>query len=218
VWGVGASPSGPEGATVVDAASNVRFPMVLRWDAGRLTLANEQPFGIEFNGFQLPFELFRVSTRTDATGAPLESPAIVARAVCGQINVYGAFLRRLGFCNPASDVLLAYGAANMRLHEGGVLRAPAGLGTARVTITATEIRADFTGSTLRADAHNFGILALDGDGNPRPLDYVGATRRTARADGTIERVTLSSATPLTGRVRAYVMVDAFAAAAAESTP
>lgn len=217
VWGVGAIP-GESGASVVDPSSSVRFPMVMRWDGGRLTIANEQPFFIDFNGFQLPFEQFRVSTRTDLTGAPQESPALVARAVCGRIDVYGAFLRRLGFCNPSSDILLAYGAADMRLHPGGPLRAPSGLGTPEFSRSATELRAELTGSTLRAQAHNFGLLALDAEGRPIALDYVRQTRAVARADGTIERVTLATPTPLTGAVRVYLMVDAFAAARSDLTP
>lgn len=217
VWGVGASPSGADGATVVDPASNVRFAMVMRWEGGRLTFVNEAPFGIEFNGFQLPFEVFRVSTRTDATGAPLESPALVARAVCGNINFYGTFLRRLGFCNPVSDVLLAFGGASLRLHQGGTLNAPAGLGTPRITVTASEVRVDLDGATLRASEHNLGVLVLDGEGRPLSLDYVSQTRVTTSADGTATRVTLTATPALSGRVRAYLMVDAFAAASVDAT-
>ncbi|MEZ4390786.1 MAG: hypothetical protein R3A48_06785 [Polyangiales bacterium] len=218
VWGVGASPSESGDGSVVDPASSVRFPMVMRWDGGRLTIANEQPFYIDFNGFQLPFERFRVSTRTDAAGSALESPALVARAVCGSIDVYGAFLRRLGFCNPTSDTLLAFGAADMRVHAGGPLRAPKGVGTPRITLSPTEIRAELEGSTLRASEHNFGLLALDADRRPVALDYVRQTRTAARADGTAERVTLTLAAPITSPVRVYLMVDAFAAARAELTP
>lgn len=217
VWGVGASPA-EGGGSVVDPASSVRFPMVMRWDGGRLTIANEQPFYIDFNGFQLPFEQFRLSTRTDAAGSALESPAIVARAVCGDIAVYGAFLRRLGFCNPTSDTLLAFGAADMRIHAGGPLRAPKGVGTPRITLSPTELRAELTGSTLRASEHNFGLLALDAQGRPVALDYVRQTRTVARADGSVEAVTLTLASPITSAVRVYLMVDAFAAARAELTP
>lgn len=218
LWGVGAAPTGTNGAVVVDPASSVRFPMIARWDQGRFTIANEQPFFIDFNGFQLPFETFRVSTRTDVMGAPLESPAIVARATCGRIDFYGAFLRRLGFCNPTSDTLLAFGAADLRLHASGALPPPAGIGTPRITVTPTEVRAELTGSTLRASEHNLGLLVLDAERRPLSLDYVRQTRTVAAADGRAERVTLTTSAPLSGPVRVYLMVDAYPAARADVTP
>ncbi|MFO0628362.1 MAG: PQQ-binding-like beta-propeller repeat protein [Polyangiales bacterium] len=217
LWGVGAAPTGTNGAVEVDPTSSVRFPMIARWEQGRFTIANEQPFFIDFNGFQLPFETFRVSTRTDAAGTPLESPALVARANCGRIDFYGAFLRRLGFCNPTSDTLLAFGAADLRLHAGGALPAPAGLGTPQLSATSTEVRAELTGATLRAAAHNFGLLVLDADGRPLSLDYVRQTRTVAASDGRAERVTLTAMPPLSGRVRVYLMVDAYPAARATIT-
>jgi hypothetical protein len=212
VWGVGAAPSGPMGATQIDPASRVRFPLVMRWRDGLITLSNDQRFDIEFNGFVLPFESFRVATRTDTLGNALESPGIAARAICGDIPFYGSFLQGLGLCNPTTDALLAFGGAELRAHEGGTQTAPAGIGTVAVARTGTGVTATFTGSTLRASEHNFGILLVDAaSGLPMNADYVGSTSTTMTGDA-IATVSLSlEGSMLTGAVRAYAMVDTYPA-------
>jgi hypothetical protein len=217
-WGVGAVPNDAGDGSVVDPVSSVRFPLVVSWTNGRLTASNNQRFSVDFNGFALPFESFRVSTRTDAMGVPQESPTLVARAVCGQIDFYGAFLRRLGFCNPDTDVLLAFGATEMRLHRGGSTAMPEGAGTVALTVEGRELRASYAASTLRASEHNFGVLALDpATGAPRNFDYVRGSSRAARADGVIERVTQRLPDDFHGAVRVYAMVDSYPVARAMLT-
>jgi len=51
-------------------------------------MTNEAGFSIEFNGFPLPFEFFRVATRVNDRGEALESPAINSKATCGKIDFY----------------------------------------------------------------------------------------------------------------------------------
>lgn len=218
-WGVGALPGDGGGPTIVDPASDVRFALEVAYDGGALTMENEEGFTIEFNGFALPFESFRVSTRADAMGVAAASPALTAQVVCGDIDFYGEFLQRLGFCNPATDVLLAWGAADLRPHEGGVASAPAGIGAVSLAASATTVTAAFEGSTLRADAHNFGILLLDmATGRPIRVDYVGGTEHTATAGGAIDTITLTfEAGAVSGAVRAYALVDAYPAAVAALT-
>ncbi len=218
VWGVGAAPSGPAGETRIDPTSRVRFPLVMQWREGLITLSNDQRFAIEFNGFQLPFESFRVATRTDPRGNALESPGISARAICGDIPFYGAFLQGLGLCNPETDVLLAFGGAELRAHESGVAMAPAGLGTVSLTVAGASVTATFVGSTLRADEHNFGILLIDATtGTPVNVDYVAGTTTTSTGE-VIATVSLAlGETPPRGVVRTYAMVDAFPAARATLT-
>jgi hypothetical protein len=218
VWGVGAAPSGAMGETEIDPVSRVRFPLVMRWREGLITLSNDQRFDIEFNGFALPFESFRVSTRTDTSGNALESPVISARAICGDIPFYGAFLQRLGLCNPSTDVLLAFGGAELRAHDGGMQASPAGLGTVAFAVAGGAVIATFTGSTLRADAHNFGILLVDAaTGLPVNVDYVAETTTTSSGDNITTLSLALGDTPPRGAVRAYAMVDAYPAARASLT-
>jgi outer membrane protein assembly factor BamB len=218
VWGVGAAPSGAGGETEIDPASRVRFPLVLRYDAGLVTLVNDQRFDIEFNGFALPFESFRVSARTSASLDALESPAISARAICGDIPFYGSFLQGLGLCNPVTDVLLAFGGAELRSHAGGTQAAPAGTGSVSIAASGGAVVATFSGASLVAAEHNFGILLVDAaTDTPLNVDYVAGTTTTT-AGATIATVTLALPDPPpTGAVRAYAMVDAYPAARASLT-
>jgi outer membrane protein assembly factor BamB len=221
VWGIGAAPSGPQGQTQVDPASGLRFPLVMSWKDGLLDLINDQHFEVEFNGFNLPFDSFRISTRTDTTLNALQSPALIARAKCGDIQFYGAALQALGLCNPDTDILLASGAAELKAHQGGTQSAPAGLGTVTLQRMAASggqpaaVVASFSGSSLMASQHNFGILLVDATtGTPLNLGYIAGTQATPASDGTIASVSLAVDT-LAGPVRAYAMVDAYPAARAE---
>jgi len=213
-WGIGAIPAGPGGETIVDPASNVRFALEVRYDGGAITMINEEGFTIEFNGFPLPFESFRLSTRVDPMGVADASPTLTAQVVCGEIDFYGEFLQRLGFCNPTTDILLAWGASDLRPHLSGTQSAPSGLGTVAIAATSTTVTATYTGSSLVADEHNFGILLLDtATGRPVRVDYVNGTEQTAAAGGEVDTVTLTfEAGEITGEVRAYALVDAYPAA------
>lgn len=211
-WGIGATPSGPNGETEVDPTSNVRFPLVMRYDDGLLALENEQRFNIEFNGFALPFESFRVRAVTDAMGQAVTSPSLVARAICADIDFYGTFLQNLGFCNPTTDVLLASGAAELRPHAGGTQTAPAGIGTVTVSSDAEGVTAAFADSSLVTAEHNIGLLLVDATtGDPINADYVEGLVRTEDASGIIESAT-QALSGVSGEVRVYTMVDTYPAA------
>lgn len=219
-WGVGAAPNGPDGATVVDPTSRVRFALELESDGGLMTLANEDGFTIEFNGFALPFALFRVAARVDERGFAPGSASILARTICGEINLYGPFLQRLGFCNPESDLLLAYGAAELRPHAGGVQQAPDGVGDVTFAVEAgaigPRIVATLEGSELPAGAHNLGILLVDpATGRPISADYVRGTLVSEEGGLT---VSLGAPEALPTPFRAYLMVDAYPAARADLEP
>lgn len=218
-WGIGAVPAGEGGATIVDPASDVRFALVVTHRDGVLTMSNEDGFTIDFNGFPLPFESFRIAARIDPMGRALRSPAMHARTVCGEIDFYGAFVQRLGFCNPETDLLTAFGGAEMRPHDGGVHTPATGTGDVSVSLDGSLVAASFEGSSLMAADHNFGLLLVDeATGRPVVVDYVQGTERVATADGTVASVTLElGETPPSGAVRAYVMVDTGAVAVAPLT-
>ncbi|MDH3202119.1 MAG: PQQ-binding-like beta-propeller repeat protein [Myxococcales bacterium] len=212
-WGIGGMLD-EEGNTVVNPASRVRFPLVARWDDGALTMFNEEGFTIEFNGFPLPFRFFGVATKLDSRGNALHSPYLNAKTICGEIDIYGVFLQRLGLCNADTDLMEAVGGAEFRPHEGGTQAAPEGVGTVEFSMNAGQVVATFTDSTLQREAHNFGILLLDAsDGVPVGLNYTVNTAHTPETAGTIETVTLDvTGVELPGSLRVYLMVDAYPAA------
>lgn len=214
-WGVGGTLDG-EGSTIVNPLSRVRFPLVFRWDDGLLTMINEEGFTIEFNGFPLPFQFFRVATTLDAEGNALHHPWLNAKTICQDITTYGVFLDLLGFCNVETGLLDAVGGADFRPHADGRQTAPSGLGTVDLARTADAITATLTGATLQSEEHNFGILALDADtGVPVGLNYTARTEHAPEA-GTVHTVTLDLADveKVPTRLRVYLMVDAYPAAVA----
>lgn len=214
-WGVGGILEGDDNATVVDPSSNVRFPLELSWDRGLLTFTNRDGFTIEFNGFPLPFDYFVVAAEVDESGQALDSPAINATAVCGDIDFYGAFIQQLGYCNPQTDVINVFGGAELRPYEDGVQEAPEGLGAVEIAVEEDQVVATLTGSTLGAEEHNFGILLVDAETSaPVVVDAVNGTERAGSPAGAIERVALDLPRGFAGEVRAYLMVDAYPAAMA----
>ncbi|HJQ83809.1 MAG TPA: PQQ-binding-like beta-propeller repeat protein, partial [Candidatus Binatia bacterium] len=203
-WVVGAKLAEGQNRTVVDPSTRVLFPLEVTYDGGFLTLLNTSGFAIEFNRIRLPFTFFRIATRVDESGAALESPALNVSAVCEGISFYGVFLRRLGFCNPQTDVLITFGAAELRTF--GVAEAPAGVGSVVVVPSADAVTATFSGTTLRADEHSIGLLLVNAaTGKPVPLDYGFATTRETDASGVVQSVSvaLPAGTP-GGAVRAHV--------------
>lgn len=200
--------------TVADPTSRVLFPVELRHDGGLWTLVNEDGFSIEFNGIRLPFRLFRLATRVDTAGAALAPPALSVLTVCGGITFYGQFLRQLGFCNPQTDVLDVFGAAELSVHPDSPLQPPTGLGAVTLAATTEHLTATFAGSSLRPDTHQVGLLAVDAaTGRPLALDYGYGTERTAGPDGTLTavRVPYDGAT-IPETLRIYLLVDGYPAA------
>ena len=211
-WGVGGTLD-ENGDTIVNPSSEVRFPLVFRWDDGLLTMINEEGFTIEFNGFPLPFRFFRVATTLDADGNALHSPWLNAKTICDEITFYGTFLDALGFCNLETGLLDAVGGAEFRAFGDGVQSAPSGIGTVAFSLDANVVTATITGTTLQSEAHNFGVLALDADsGVPVGLNYTERTDHSPTA-GTVETVTLDlTDADVPTSLRVYLMVDAYPAA------
>lgn len=213
-WAVGGRLGADDDRTVVDPASETRFALEVVHDGGLLTLINEQGFTIEFNGFPLPFEYFRVSTRLDPSGRSVASPATNTKTVCSKIDFYGPFLQQLGYCNPVTDLLDVVGGAELRPWGAGVVEAPAGVGAVSFAVDSGVVRAELAGSEVRVGEHNLGVLLVDVlTGRPVPLDYAKATTVAARPDGTVASVeVVRRGTPGPTTVRAYLMVDTYPAA------
>ncbi|MCU0267956.1 MAG: PQQ-binding-like beta-propeller repeat protein [Acidimicrobiales bacterium] len=216
-WAVEGAPTGDNGATEVDPTSAVRFPLVLRQDGQLATFVNEAGFTIEFNGFPLPFDFFRVATRFDTDGNATEPPAINAKAVCSRITFYGPFLQQLGYCNPTTDLLDVFGGAEMRPFATEPLEE--GTASMELTATAGTVTATVDAPDLRADEHVWGLLLLDAEtGQPLPLAYTQDTQVSAAPDGSVASVAVAVRPEDAGRrVRVLLLVDTYPAATGELT-
>lgn len=213
-WAVGGSLAGADNRSAVDPASRVRFPLEVDYDAGLLTMTNEAGFTIEFNGFPLPFEFFRIATEVNARGEALYSPALNSKTRCGRIDFYGEFLQALGYCNPSTDLLNVFGGAELRPHDGGVREAPAGIGRVSFEASYDHVTATLADSELRADEHNIGILLIDpATHRPLALDYMAETTHGTSAGGILTSATLNFRPgAIRGEVRVYLMIDTYPAA------
>jgi hypothetical protein len=158
------------------------------------------------------FQSFRVASRIAADGTQPAAATVQAVTPCGDIPLYGTFLRTLGICNPNTDLLTAFGATLLRPHGSGSQSAPTGLGTVTLTPAADGITADFSGSTLDVTRHSVALLLIDAaTGKPVNLEYGPDLERTD-SGGLVTRLHLPyDRSDVPDQVRAYVMVDTYPA-------
>lgn len=215
-WAIGARPT--EDGTVVDPTSRVRFPLVATIDGATVTFENRVGFGIDFNGFTLPFARFFATGVLGPSGSARRPLAVFAEAVCKDIDFYGDFLRQLGFCSPEGDLLVAAGAFELGLKKLSE-NAATGVGTTTFELAASTnagatIVVHVAGSAIVVADHAIGVLPLDEDGLPLACDYVGTTT-TADADGHLASTSITCARP---PVETWLMVDTHAVAGGVPEP
>ena len=217
-WVMGALPSDLPPGVVADPATKALFPVTIHFEAGRVTLENHAGLALEAMGASLSFDDFRLSARLDEKGEAQAGGAVLSvTTTCSTIAFYGAFLQQLGFCNPVTDQLVAFGAALLRPIGTGVQHAPVGVGTVTATRTALQVSFALQGGTLDATQHRLGILLEDpATGTPLAISYGPKTQQHADASGHLDGVTLDTASAnLPTTVRAWLMVDTYAAAVRE---
>ncbi len=219
-WVMGALPSDQPPGVMPDPATKALFPVTIHFEAGRVTLENQAGLALEAMGAQLSFDDFRLSARLDGKGEAQAGGAVLSvTSTCSTIAFYGTFLQQLGFCNPTTDQLVAFGAALIRPVGSGIQHAPTGVGTATGLRTPTTVRFTLAGGTLSATQHRLGILLEDAaNGTPLPLSYGPKTAQASDAQAHLTSVTLDVASAkLPTKVRAWLMVDTYPAAVTELT-
>lgn len=222
-WVVGGMLAETENKTLPDPATKVLFPVDITYKDGLMNMVNESGFTVNAMNFDMPFDLFRVSAHLNAAGVPVSQPGVHVKTKCNNIEFYGPFLAKLGFCNPRTDLLNVYGSTDIRPHQGGVASAPAGIGTVKFALTrgwfggaATNpyVTATLTGTSLKLADHSYGVLLVDAaTGKPVSIKYGLATARTATSTGNVETVSVNFLESLRpAKMRAYLMVDTYPAA------
>lgn len=212
-WVVEGRPQGEGGETLIDPHTGGVFPFEITYADGNITFLNQDGFTLEIMNAVLSFQAFRVSARLDEDGAAAEAATVHARTLCGDIPMYGAFLRILGLCHPESDLLTAFGAALLIPYKTGIVQAPVGLGEVELTVASDSISAALTGSTLKEVEHHFSLLLVDvATGSPVPLAYGTSLNRTAGEQGMIESLVLPfDRDDVPDHARVYLMVDTYPA-------
>jgi outer membrane protein assembly factor BamB len=194
------------------------FAFALDYDAdvGTLTLENRDGVTLTVLNASLGFDVFRVSTVIDGAFSPLTDAAVQASVVCGSIPLYGTFLRRLGLCNPDSDLISASGAVIVEPWSGGADAPDWGDLGATITRESDGLLATIPTGKLRASERTVYLLAVDEEtGRPTALEYASDTAWTVDGDGWLTAVSM----PLPVEVvatprRVYLMVGTYPAATA----
>jgi hypothetical protein len=147
--------------------------------------------------------------------------ASYAEAVCATVPNYGPELAFTGICNP-SGILAASGTLLSRRYRGPAHVRPSGVRVRSLRLIAPRpdapgrVDASLTGPALPSAArHVAAILLADAaTGTPITLDCRADTSVAVDRRGQIAAVHLSlpAGTRLQARVRAYVILDAFAIA------
>lgn len=220
-WLLGATPSA-DGPTTVDPATGSIFPFLVTVEDGHLSASNRDGLALEALSAVLSFETFEVSATLDADGGALGAATVSASTVCGDIELYGFFLRNIGLCNPTTDELVAFGAVLLEpLGDGAHLR-PEGVGTSEITYDAggNFFAARMIGSALSPLRSSLSLAVVDAaSGLPVSLDYGTRTVRESDEAGIVTSVRIAAelrdGSPVaSGTYRVYLVVDAYPAAVA----
>lgn len=208
-WMVGAKLAEGENRTVFDPDTKAMFPLGVDYDGGLMTLESQGGLRLQVMNVELGFKTFRVAARLTGEGDGVEPPRLHVTLVCEDLGFFATFVRELGFCNPQTDLLSAYGAFNLHRFGGGTLKAPTGIGAVALTVAGGKVQASLTGSALKAGEHVVGIALVDAATDlPVSLDYGVDTAKAAGPNGVLTGVSLTyDLAKVPTQVRAHLVVD-----------
>ncbi len=214
MWVVEATPT-DDGVVPVPGTRGM-FPFEYTYRDGWLTLLNRDGAALEVLNFAIGFDTFRASGALGDDGGAQGAMNVQATTTCGDIDFYGAFLQRLGLCNPETDSLVAFGAALFDATADRVTVMPEGVGVVSFELTDGAVVATLTDTSLRASEHATALVLVDAaNGSVVPLPYGLDVRRTETDDGLVASVRLPLGdTTMPDEVRAWLMVDSYPTASA----
>lgn len=215
MWVVEGAPE--EGGVTAVPGTRGMFPFEYTYSDGLLTLVNRDGAALEVLNFAIGFDTFRTSGVLGSDGSAQGPMNVQATTTCGEIDFYGAFLQRLGLCNPETDSLVAFGAALLESVDGGTTAAPSDAGTVAFELVDGAVVATLSNTSLRADEHATALVIVDpATGSVVPLPYGLEVRRTASPEGLVQSVSMALGDgDLPDAVRAWLMVDSYPVASAE---
>ncbi len=198
------------GDVSINPEVQTRYPLLLSYDKGLVTLKNYDGFKVNFIGtWDMPFASYRVNTAMNAEGEFYKPATITAVANCDEIKYYGLGLKLMGMSEFKSGQMFARGACNISSRADEKM--PEGVKTVSVEMSEGSITATFAGSALKESEHVYSIMLTDKDGRPLALYYTKNTSTEANSDGTIKAVTLSfdKDEDVSQAAKAYVICDTY---------
>lgn len=208
LWGIQAKQSGD--SSIANPDLDDRFPLLLDYDGGLLTLSNEQGFLLDFNGsWEMPYEYYRLSTKTDSTGKITGMCSINAIADCDKIEFYGYFLKLMGMSDFKTGMMNIAAGADLRVLIKSA-KAPVEIKNIQFRKSEKQIAAIITGSNIKKSDYLFSILLIDSiSGIPFKADYANNTLIETDVNEVVTKVILYLNENLKGRYRAYLMLDTY---------
>jgi outer membrane protein assembly factor BamB len=190
----------------IDPDAITRYPLLLDYDDGLVTLANYDGFKIKFIGsWDMPFANYRISTTMTETGDLSDSATIIAVTNCDDIEFYGIGLKLMGMSEFKTGQMFVRAGSGIQFWENAA--APENHGDVTVDLIEERVVAKISGGALKADEHVYSIMLTDQDSNPLPLYYTKNT--TVSSEGGIITVTLNFGKDeeIPPEAKVYVLVD-----------
>jgi outer membrane protein assembly factor BamB len=203
------------GATVVDPSQQVRYPLLLTWDGGLVTLTNDDGFKINFFGsWDMPFASYRISAKADASGRIIGPAAFSATELCDDIAFYGRGFKLMGLSDFDTGKMNVVGGLNLGVWKQLDSTASQGFRVAEFDRSEREVNVRLRDSTLKADAHVYSLLVTDARDHPLPLYYTHNTHLDVDATGVVTgiRLTFDATENVGGEITARFMIDTYPAA------
>jgi outer membrane protein assembly factor BamB len=192
----------------IDPEAITRYPLILDYDDGLVTLRNYDGFKIKFIGsWDMPFASYRISTRMTETGEFNDRATFIAVANCDEIEFYGIGLKLMGMSEFKTGQMFVRGGTDIKSWKNAT--APENAGNVAVDLNKERVVAEISGGDLKADEHVYSIMLADQDGNPLPLYYTKNTSVSSE-EGTIT-VTLAFGKDeiIPQNAKVYVLVDTY---------
>ena len=214
LWGVEADYDGATGKIIRKPDSDLRFVLTPEYCGRLLTLSSPGGFTLAFNGWDMPYEMFRVAMRFGDDDTPVRGATkLDVLTNCDAIKFYGRFMKLLGVSDMRTGMMLASASVDVE---------PVGTEASKVAADAVferfgngagenagvGVRVSFTGFDL--NSHNYGLLLFDGEDRPICLNYAKET--VVKTVG--ERIIVSVAKAPEAKT-AWLMVDTGVAAISE---
>ena len=192
----------------IDPEAITRFPLILNYADGLVTLANYDGFKIKFIGsWDMPFAAYRISAALDEQGQFKDSATLVATANCDEIEFYGIGLKLMGMSEFKSGQMFARAGSGIKYWENAA--APENAGDIAIDLNEEGVIVQITGGSLRVNEHVFSIMLSDRDNNPLPLYYTKNTRVTSEGDTLTVSLTFDKDETIPADAKVYVLVDTY---------
>ena len=192
----------------IDPEAITRYPLILDYNDGLVTLRNYDGFKIKFIGsWDMPFASYRISTALDENGHLKNSATLIAVANCDDIEFYGIGLKLMGMSEFKTGQMFVRGGTGIKSWENAA--APENAGNITVDLNEERVTAQITDGNLKADEHVYSIMLADQDGNPLPLYYTKNTSVTSAGATISVTLNFGEDEEIPQDAKVYVLVDTY---------